>query len=259
MSTQTAKGFPYPQDVDLDKPRLDIEALAEFLDDIPGVRILTTSQRDALATRWPGMVIFNTTTGRLEQTASGSGTDWLHVAAWSAITGKPATFAPSPHTHDAGDIATGTLTAARLPIVPISKGGTGASTAEAARLALGLGTLATKSSASLTADVAGVLPIANGGTGASTATAALQALGLTATATELNRLAGVTSSVQGQLNAKAAAAHAHSAADVTSGILPLVRGGTGGSTAAAARSGLGITAGTAAPVNGPPGNIYFRY
>lgn len=45
--------------------------------------------------------------------------------------------AAAEHTHDAGDIDAGTLAADRLPTVPISKGGTGATTAEDALRALG--------------------------------------------------------------------------------------------------------------------------
>ncbi len=41
------------------------------------------------------------------------------------------------HKHAAGDVTSGTLAAARLPTVPINKGGTGATTAAAALTALG--------------------------------------------------------------------------------------------------------------------------
>lgn len=37
------------------------------------------------------------------------------LVAWANITGKPGTFPPSAHTHDAGDIISGILAAARLP------------------------------------------------------------------------------------------------------------------------------------------------
>ena len=80
--------------------------------------------------------------------------------------------AASSHTHGAGDINSGTLASDRLPTVPITKGGTGATTAAAA----------------------------------------LTNLGLTATAAELNYMDGVTSAVQTQLNGKAASGHSHSAA-----------------------------------------------
>ena len=45
--------------------------------------------------------------------------------------------APLKHTHNASDINAGTLDAARLPVVPVGKGGTGATTAEQARANLG--------------------------------------------------------------------------------------------------------------------------
>lgn len=77
----------------------------------------------------------------------------------STLDGKAA----SSHNHAASNITSGTLSSDRLPTVPITKGGTGATTA------------------------AGVLTN----------------LGITATATELNYMDGVTSNVQTQLDAKA--------------------------------------------------------
>lgn len=46
--------------------------------------------------------------------------------------------APAAHTHSADDINTGTLNSNRLPTVPVSKGGTGATTAADARTNLGI-------------------------------------------------------------------------------------------------------------------------
>lgn len=108
--------------------------------------------------------------------------------------------AAASHTHAASDIASGTLSSDRLPTVPIAKGGTGATTAAAALTNLGI-----------------------------TATAAeLNKLdGVTATATELNYMDGVTSSVQTQLDGKAASSHNHAASAITSGTLAVARGGTG--------------------------------
>lgn len=40
---------------------------------------------------------------------------------WSNLIGKPSTFAPSPHSHSAADINSGTLAAARIPTLSISK------------------------------------------------------------------------------------------------------------------------------------------
>ena len=54
-------------------------------------------------------------------------------------------------------------------------------------------------------------------------------------------------------------AHTHSAADVTAGILPIARGGTGAGTAPEALESLGITVGTGEPpATGTPGSIYIK-
>ena len=83
--------------------------------------------------------------------------------------------AASSHNHAASNITSGTLSSDRLPTVPISKGGTGATTAADALTNLGI-----------------------------TATASeLNKLdGVTATTAELNYIDGVTSNVQTQLNSK---------------------------------------------------------
>ena len=62
----------------------------------------------------------------------------------------------------------------------------------------------------------------------------------------------------------AAASHNHSASNITSGTLPIARGGTGATSAAAARTNLGVygmASGTAAPTTStcPSGYVYFRY
>ena len=84
--------------------------------------------------------------------------------------------AASSHNHAASNITSGTLSSDRLPTVPITKGGTGATTASGA----------------------------------------LTNLGLTATATELNYVDGVTSNIQTQLNNKASSSHTHNYAGSSS-------------------------------------------
>ena len=105
-----------------------------------------------------------------------------------------------------------------------SKGGTGATTAAAARNALGLG------------NTTGAVPIANGGTGATTAANARTNLGIT--------LANLGAAASGH-------SHALTAATIT-GTLPISKGGTGATTAAAALQALGIQYSTSTPavVNG---------
>ena len=67
----------------------------------------------------------------------------------------------------------------------------------------------------------------------------LSSFGITSTATELNYCDGVTSNIQTQLNGKADGSHNHSASNITSGTLPIARGGTGATTAAGVLENLG--------------------
>lgn len=96
----------------------------------------------------------NTTLRTLELWTAGSWYSLTPDINWGNLPGKPSTFAPSAHSHAAADvtsgtfsaaripeigaelIASGTLDAARLPTVPLTKGGTGQTTALAARAAL---------------------------------------------------------------------------------------------------------------------------
>lgn len=96
--------------------------------------------------------------------------------------------AVSNHNHAASNITSGTLSADRLPTVPITKGGTGATSAAAALTNLGI----TATAAEL-----------NKMDGVTATTAELNLLdGVTATTAELNYVDGVTSNIQTQLNAK---------------------------------------------------------
>lgn len=103
MSTSTSKGIPVPEnDVDSFDLERDIGAIAEWVDDRPGVGSHTTTERNGLGAPdlWPGKVIFNTTTQKLEINKTGT----AGAANWS------------PLAPDAGDITTGTLGLARLPV-----------------------------------------------------------------------------------------------------------------------------------------------
>lgn len=63
------------------------------------------------------------------------------------------------------------------------------------------------------------------------------------------------------LNNKASENHAHSTSDITSGTLPLSRGGTGGTSAATARANLGalnLISSESEPTSQNVGDIWFK-
>ena len=139
--------------------------------------------------------------------------------------------------------------------VPVSLGGTGSTSASAARTALGVdvagtdnstnvtlagsldyltisGQAITRNAIDLTTDVTGALPVANGGTGSTSAGDARTALGVDAAGTDNSTdvtLATVSSnylSLSGQA--------------ITAGTVPVTLGGTGSTTASGARTALGV-------------------
>ena len=61
-----------------------------------------------------------------------------HKHTKSEITDFPTSMTPTAHNHAASEINSGTLSSDRLPTVPLTKGGTGATSASAARTALGI-------------------------------------------------------------------------------------------------------------------------
>lgn len=104
--------------------------------------------------------------------------------------------------------------------LPLTRGGTGATTAAAARTALGLGTVATDNT----------VPVSRGGTGSTSAAAARSALDITPTSI-----------------GAAPSSHNHSASDITTGTLSVARGGTGETTLPALLNALGIFVQSAQP------------
>lgn len=114
---------------------------------------------------------------------------------YSSLSGIPSTFAPSAHSHAAGDIDSGTLADARIPNLNTSK---------------------------LTA---GTLGVARGGTGATTFASGSFLQGNGTGAIQTRTVGQVLSDI-----GAAAASHTHAASDIASGTLAVNRGGTGAAT-----------------------------
>ena len=102
-------------------------------------------------------------------------TDFSHTHSKSEITDFPTSMTPTSHTHDVADV-TGTL--------PISKGGTGSTSATAALTNLGAAkkthnhTATDINSGTLSSDRLPVIPITKGGTGAADSSQARENLGI---------------------------------------------------------------------------------
>lgn len=73
-------------------------------------------------------------------TVAGYGITDAFSGSYGALTGIPLAFAPSPHTHAAADIVSGTISVARIPAIPISQT-TGLQTALDAKFNTPAGTL----------------------------------------------------------------------------------------------------------------------
>ena len=143
------------------------------------------------------------------------------------LTAMIATKADAGHKHSASDITSGTLSVAR--------GGTGQTTLQATRNAMGLG------------NTTGALPIANGGTGLTASPSMLANLGSTSAANVLQASPrpGITGTLpvsHGGTGATTVAA-ARNALGLgnTTGALPIANGGTGATTALNALKALGMT------------------
>ena len=148
----------------------------------------------------------------------------------SALAGVSAITATTPL---AASSSTGSVTLSIGSAVPVASGGTGATAAAAARTNLGLGSIATQAADSVAitgGSVAGItdLAVADGGTGASSASAARTNLGIGTIATQAANSVAITGGTISGVGLSS-----------LSSALAIADGGTGSTSASAARTALG--------------------
>jgi hypothetical protein len=148
----------------------------------------------------------------------------------SALAGVSAITATTPL---AASASTGSVTLSIGSAVPVASGGTGATAAAAARTNLGLGSISTQAADSVAitgGSVAGItdLAVADGGTGASSASAARTNLGIGTIATQAANSVAITGGTISGVGLSS-----------LSSALAIADGGTGSTSASAARTALG--------------------
>ena len=148
----------------------------------------------------------------------------------SALAGVSAITATTPL---AASSSTGSVTLSIGSAVPVASGGTGATAAAAARTNLGLGSISTQAADSVAitgGSVAGItdLAVADGGTGASSASSARTNLGIGTIATQAANSVAITGGTISGVGLSS-----------LSSALAIADGGTGSTSASAARTALG--------------------
>jgi hypothetical protein len=121
-------------------------------------------QTKALLTAATGMKTNDLAAVVADSTTANNAFYFYNGSAWTILTAT---------SFDASAITSGTIDSARLPTVPVTKGGTGATSLTGNSFVItnsGGTALTTTSTVSLTTNVAGTLPVANGGTGVSSMT-----------------------------------------------------------------------------------------
>lgn len=128
MTSNTPKGIPYPAPTDANNVPVDIKAVADWLDARPGIQTMTTAQRDALTggNVWLGRIVFNSTTGRLEQNATGA----AGAANWGPLTRPPEVWVRTAAGTSTWTKPTG---ATRVRVILVGGGGAGAPSATTSR------------------------------------------------------------------------------------------------------------------------------
>ncbi|MGO4125726.1 hypothetical protein AB4Z01_15095 [Inquilinus sp. YAF38] len=188
----------------------------------------TASPAGAVTPTSGGVVFFDSVNNKTYISKGTTNADWIDLSVtFGTMSGQNANSVA---------ITGGTITG--ITDLAVADGGTGASTAAAARTNLGLGTIATQDAATVAitgGSIVGItdLAVADGGTGASTASAARTNLGLGDMATQTSSAVAITGG---------------SVTGITD--LAVADGGTGASTAANARTNLGAYASAGGDLSG---------
>lgn len=221
--------------------------------DLPGSTVVTLGDVNSAALANDALLVYNSTAGEFQFESGATLRTTLGVDAAGTDNSTDLSISSATTynyiTLSAGQVLTINQVDLQTDVantLPVSSGGTGSTTASAARTALGLGTIVTQDSDDVTitgGNISGIvdLAIADGGTGASSVSAARTNLGLGTLATQDTITESQISDLGTYLTAET-----NDLGSAVTGTLGTANGGTGLTAIGTANQVLGVNSGATA-------------